>query len=207
MIKSANISRALVGIPLVAAVVAAVGCGGVENEPAGAGSAVAAESAKCPPDVPSLTLAVPDGNSLAFDFPASGVQIYACQQTAPDAFAWVFLAPEATLFNPGGQVAGIHFGGPSWQADDGSTVVGARVAAFTVDATAIPWLLLRAASHDGDGRMTKVSYIQRLDTAGGIAPTGGCDATSVGAVANVPYTATYYFYEPSEGNANGPSCG
>jgi hypothetical protein len=44
--------------------------------------------------------------------------------------------------------------------------------------------------------MADVSYIQRLDTAGGLAPTTGCDASHVGAIARVDYTATYFFYRP-----------
>jgi hypothetical protein len=44
--------------------------------------------------------------------------------------------------------------------------------------------------------MQNVSYIQRLDTAGGLAPTTGCTADHVGEIAEVPYTATYYFYVP-----------
>jgi hypothetical protein len=76
--------------------------------------------------------------------------------------------------------------------------VGTKIAAFVVDPTAIPWLLLQAASHVGDGRMSSVTYIQRFDTVGGIAPAGGCDATTVGTVARVDYTATYYFYRAKD---------
>jgi hypothetical protein len=109
---------------------------------------------------------------------------------------WTFVAPQANLYNPnpGGELVGLHYKGPTWEwLDDGSTVVGAKLAAVTVDKTAIPWLLLGAASHAGEGRMTRVSYVQRLDTVGGNAPAGSC---SPGATANVGYTATYYFYVP-----------
>ena len=44
---------------------------------------------------------------------------------------------------------GTHFGGPTWQAKDASTVVGKRVDGVTVDPTAIPWLLLEATSTTG----------------------------------------------------------
>ncbi len=185
-------------IALAFGVVALTGCGGrVAPEPTGTGGA--ALSSKCPPPVPSPTLAVPDGNTLAFDFDGVGVQIYACTATATG-YSWVFQAPQANLYNDGGQLAGTHYAGPTWQANDGSTVVGSKVAAFTPDPSSIPWLLLKAVSHDGDGRMTKVTYVQRLDTVGGKAPADGCDATTVGAVARVDYTATYYFYEEKDGN-------
>jgi hypothetical protein len=92
-------------------------------------------------------------------------------------------------------VAGKHYAGPTWQASDGSTVVGARVAGATPDPTAIPWLLLRATSHAGAGEMTEVTYIQRVATTGGLAPAEGCTPASLGAVARVPYTASYCLSE------------
>src|SRR5579859_5823020 len=75
-----------------------IGCGGrIASDPmASEGQAL---SSKCPPSVPSPALAVPDGNTLAFNFDAIGVQIYACTATATG-FAWVFHAPEANLYNP-----------------------------------------------------------------------------------------------------------
>jgi hypothetical protein len=130
-------------------------------------------------------------------FDAIGVQIYTCQ-AASASFGWVFQAPQATLYNRGGEIAGMHFAGPTWEANDGSTVVGAKVAAYAADPNSIPWLLLRAVSHSGNGRMTRVTYVQRLDTVGGNAPANGCDATHVGDVARVGYTATYFFYEASQ---------
>ena len=72
--------------------------------------------------------------------------------------------------------------------------------AITADPTAIPELLLKAVSHSGDGRMSGVTYVQRLDTVGGLAPTAGCD--TAGATARVDYTATYYFYAANDDDAS-----
>jgi len=156
------------------------------------GSQEQALSAGCAPTVPPA-LAVPDGNKLAFHLDALGVQIYACNGTA-----WVLQAPEARLLDKHGRVVGTHFLGPTWQYKDGSKVVGSKLAGVVVDATAIPWLLLGAVSHEGDGRMADITFIQRLDTAGGLAPTTGCDADHVGTVARVDYAATYFFYKARE---------
>jgi Protein of unknown function (DUF3455) len=180
-------------------IVVSTGCGGTADAGAGESASVAQSSLsglskRSLPLLPSSTLAVPAGNELDFFYDAVGVQIYGCQATTTG-FAWVFQAPEATLFGRHGHVAGKHFAGPTWEANDVSLVVGAKVAAFTVDATSIPWLLLQAKSHSGDGRMSEVTYIQRLETTGGIAPTTGCDASHLGEVARVGYTATYFFYE------------
>jgi hypothetical protein len=163
-----------------------------------AGEPVAGEndelSSACAPQVPPA-LVVPAGNKLAFFYDAVGVQIYGCDATATG-YGWVLRGPEANLYGHKGKLAGTHYVGPTWQSTDGSTVVGTKLAdAPSPDANAIPWLLLGAASHAGQGKMTDVTYIQRLETAGGKAPATGCDATHVGETARADYTATYYFYE------------
>jgi hypothetical protein len=142
------------------------------------------------PHIPS-ELAVPKGNSLAFVLFADGVQIYDCKLVADAAPAWAFRAPEADLYGLFGWPAGSHYAGPTWEANDGSTVVGTRVAGVSVDADSIPWLLLRGSAHTGVGRMAKVTYVQRLFTRGGNAPSGSC---TVGAAVEVDYTALYAFY-------------
>ena len=184
-----------------------VGCGGAvdaaDSDPDSTSTASTSEALRHGHDVPPLpsaALAVPAGNELAFRYDAVGVQIYTCAATATG-FAWTFVAPEATLYKKR-KIAGTHYAGPTWRSKDGSTVVGAKIAAATPDATAIPWLLLGATATTGDGKMSGVTFIQRLETTGGLAPATGCDATTVGAGARVPYTATYYFYQ-----AEGADCG
>jgi hypothetical protein len=81
--------------------------------------------------------------------------------------------------------------------------VGQLAAApVTVDTTAIPWLLLSArtfAGADGD-RLVPTTYVQRIETAGGLAPPAPtCTAATAGAVAEVPYTADYYFWKRTGG--------
>ena len=72
-------------------------------------------------------------------------------------------------------------------------MVGAKIAEYAADPTAIPGCCW--ASHAGEGRMTDVTFIHRLETTGGKAPATGCDATHLGETLRVDYTATYYFYE------------
>lgn len=143
-------------------------------------------------------LAVPAGNVLAFALEADGVQIYACNASNAS-YGWVFQAPEARLSEARGQEAGKHYAGPTWESTDGSKVVGAKVEAVTPDAAAIPWLLLSAASHTGAGRMEKVTFVQRIGTRGGNAPSEGCDLAHAGAIARVPYRAVYCFYRQGVG--------
>jgi hypothetical protein len=138
-------------------------------------------------------LSVPTGHAVAFTLAAEGVQIYACAQ-GPATPGWTLRAPEARLYEESGRAAGTHYAGPTWESSDGSKVVGAKVSGATVDADAIPWLLLRAESHAGSGRMGGVTFVQRIRTSGGVAPAGGCDSAHTGAVARVPYRAVYRFF-------------
>jgi FtsP/CotA-like multicopper oxidase with cupredoxin domain len=168
--------------------------GASDGSPPPAAPAAAHHGSPCREPLPSAELAAPAGNGLQLQLEAVGVQIYTCTTTATGD-AWVFTAPEATLFAAGGGAAGKHYAGPTWEAQDGSTVVGARVAAATPEPSAIPWLLLRATSHGSNGKLGGVTFIQRVATSGGVPPASGCSAATAGAVAKVPYRATYCFYE------------
>jgi len=135
--------------------------------------------------------------SLALIVPARGVQIYECRAAKEGAYDWAFVAPEAELFDAGGKKIGKHYAGPSWEAADGSTIVGAvKERADAPAANAIPWLLLSAKSVGPQGAFARVTSVQRLRTEGGVAPKG-CFAPESGMRLRVPYTADYYFYAPS----------
>lgn len=142
-------------------------------------------------------LKVPSGNALILKTPAKGVQIYVCQPKANDSsqFEWTLKAPEATLLNETGALIGKHYGGPTWEHQDGSKVVGeVKERLDSPDASAIPWLLLSAKSHEGNGLFSKVTYLHRLNTKGGKAPNGGCDISKQNSTVRVDYTADYYYY-------------
>jgi len=155
------------------------------------GVATAAPSA---PDVPG-GIAVAEGNKPFLIGHAGGVQIYRCNGAG-----WELYAPRAKLYGDNGHLIATHFGGPSWQATDGSKVVGKRIKdPITVDLTAIPWLLLQptqaTAGPDGD-RLAGTTFIQRVATAGGLAPdASSCTAETAGNESEVPYTADYVFWK------------
>jgi hypothetical protein len=110
-------------------------------------------------------------------------------------YQWILKAPQADLFDAGGQKIGTHYAGPTWESSvDGSKVVGTKIAAAASPTPGnIPWLLLQAKMTSGTGVFTKVTYIQRLDTKGGVAAVDGCDAAHVGAESSVAYEANYVF--------------
>jgi len=150
-----------------------------------------------PPTVPT-EIQVGDGNKVFLVGHAIGVQIYSCNAT-PSGFKWGPVAPRADLYDDRGKLIATHLGGPTWQATDGSRVMGQRVDGVTVDPSAIPWLLLSAASTSAgpDGaRFVDTTFIQRVATTGGlIPPAADCHAEAAGTVEDVPYTADYYFWK------------
>ncbi len=138
----------------------------------------------------------PQGNVEVVRAYGVGVQIYhsAPSATSPTGFVWKFFAPEATLYNGGGKEIARHFAGPSWQSNNGSLVVGAVFANVpSPDPDAIPWLLVTGVSHAGHGMFSEVTFIQRLNTTGGKAPS--TLPIALGQEARAPYTATYVFFE------------
>jgi hypothetical protein len=153
-------------------------------------AAAAAIDDNRPPDLGDCQhLHVPQGNKVSFHAFGVGVQIYQWNGRS-----WVLVAPEAVLFADAGDdgQVGIHFGGPTWQSNSGSKVVGTVIDHCTPDPGAIPWLLLGAASTEGPGIFDHVTYLQRMNTVGGNAPTVPGDFP--GQMARVPYTADYFFY-------------
>ncbi|PYU40642.1 MAG: hypothetical protein DMG56_04310 [Acidobacteria bacterium] len=127
---------------------------------------------------------------------ATGVQIYVCQAGADQEFRWVFQAPEADLTDVTGKKIAHHFAGPTWKHRDGSEVQDKVVAKQDAPRPdAIPWLLLTAASHTGEGILSRVTSIQRMHTGGGLPPNANtCAASRNGKESRSAYSADYYFY-------------
>jgi hypothetical protein len=140
----------------------------------------------------------PAGHVLSLSEPATGVQIYRCsaQKDKPGSFSWSLNAPEAKLHDDAGEVSGEHYAGPTWQDKDGSKVVGETIAKTQApESGSIPWLLLRAKSTAGRGVFSEITFIQRVRTHGGNAPSIGCDQNREGKEVKVPYSALYRFFK------------
>ena len=163
-----------------------------------------------PPAVPSSTIQVPAGTKAFLEGAAVGTQDYICLP-AGSGFAWTFFGPQATLFNAHDEQIITHFLSPNpfenggarvtWQdSDDTSKVWGMAIASVSVEPGAIAWLLVQVVGAEngptGGDRLSETTYIQRLNTAGGVAPSTGCtQSTDVGSTALVPYSADYFFYK------------
>ena len=136
----------------------------------------------------------PAGQQAVLAVRGDGVQIYVCKQ-ADGGPKWVFQAPQAKLLDENGKEVGSHGAGPFWKSVDGSLVKGTLVSKSEApEAGDIPWLLLKASAHEGQGVLSKVEYIRRSDTHRGAAPDGGCDAAHLDTTVSMFYTAIYTFY-------------
>ena len=154
-------------------------------------------------DVPELPqqcwmVNVDEGHKLVSHVYAKGVQVYRWNGAA-----WQFEEPRAALFaeeNYFGEI-GTHFRGPNWQSKSGSRVKATAVpgAACTPDPTAIAWLKLSADEATGPGIFKDITYIQRVNTKGGLRPT---EPGTLNEIREVEYTAEYYFYRAENPNGN-----
>ena len=138
-------------------------------------------------------------------------------------FAWLLFTPEATLFSDNDKQVTTHFFSPNpdehgtiratWQHSRHTSIVwGGKAISATHDTDpdfvadgAIAWLTLPEAGVQegptGGDTLTKTTFIQRLNTSGGLAPSDGCSQFSdVGAKAFRPYTADYFFYSKDHDN-------
>src|SRR5215475_12755 len=123
-----------------------------------------------------------------------GSQIYACTAQPDGSFAFTQHNVEARL------LGGIHHtfvrpdaGPPQWQAPDGSAVSGKVVAKNANGAGNIAELDLDATQiGSSTGLLAHAVEVLRLNTVGGVAPTGTCDPQATPTV-SVPYQADYIF--------------
>ena len=137
----------------------------------------------------SAGIATP-GLTIAIVLHAEGAQVYECRAAADGNLAWRAREPTATLIFENSTV-GRHYAGPRWEYADGS-MVQAKSASSTPGATVgdIPWLHLDVVNQRGNGKLSGVTEVQRVNTHGGVA-SGPCN--EAGAFRSVPYSADYIF--------------
>ena len=146
-------------------------------------------------DVPAA-VQVPAGQKPAMTWTGTGLLTYECRAKADNAamFEWAFAGPDAKLADAKSMTPmGKYYGGPTWETNDGAKVTGKQVAMAPSSSGNIPFQLVKAEG--GTGALKDVTYIQRVNTKGGVAPMTPCDASSKGAKTTVPYSADYVFYK------------
>jgi hypothetical protein len=175
-----------------------------------------------PPAVPA-NIQVPAGNKVFLVGHAVGTQNYVCLPSGTSV-KFILFTPQATLFGDNGGQLTTHYFSPdpfeanidprvlgdhairaTWQDSKDSSTVWGRVQPGNsssdpefVEQGAIPWLLVtRVGVQDG---LSATTFIQRLNTHGGLAPSTGCTSPDdIGKKVFVPYTTDYYFYKSTDG--------
>ena len=148
------------------------------------------------PDVPAA-VAVPAGHRPAMTLKGVGMLSYECR-VKPDAVGvheWVFVAPDATLQDSSGRTVGKYYGGPTWEHNEGGKITGKQVAIAPGPTGAIPLQLVQTTPAIGTGPFSGVTYIQRVNTVGGVAPSSPCTAATIKSKQTVSYSADYVFYK------------
>ena len=183
-------------------------------------------SSVTPPNVPDQ-LKVLDGSKPFLVGHATGTQNYVCLPKGTG-FAYILFTPEATLVDDHGKQIITHYFSPNlnpdpnevagtiratWQTSD-TNLVWAKSSAtatathasdpgFVADG-AVAWLTLtRVGAQDGprgEDTLSNVTFIQRLNTHGGLAPADCTTSADVGKMAFMPYTADYFFFAPDDDN-------
>lgn len=141
---------------------------------------------------------VPAGNKVAMETVGVGDITYQCSAKKDMAgqFEWVFVGPDARLNNRSGTQVGKYYGPPAtWESMDGSRLTATQIAVAPNGTGNIPSQLVKANPAMGSGAMSGVTYIQRVDTKGGVAPAMPCAAGNMGAKHVVKYQADYIFYK------------
>ena len=140
---------------------------------------------------------VPAGHKMAMKAVGIGELTYECRVKANDATAyeWVFVGPVAKLMDTTNKEVGKYYAGPTWESTDGSKVTGKQVAVAPATPGSIPLQLVKAEPAMGAGAMSGVTYIQRVNTRGGVAPADPCTASSAGMKKQVAYQADYIFFK------------
>ena len=146
-------------------------------------------------DLPAA-VQVPAGNKVAMEMVGVGTITYKCsaKKDMGDQFEWVFVGPDAKLNDRNGKQLGKYYGPPAtWESMDGSKLTGTQVAVAPATAGSIPNQLVKA--NPASGAMRGITYIQRVNTMGGVAPAATCAANNMGAEQIVKYQADYIFYK------------
>ena len=160
-------------------------------------AAIPAAAAIAEPDGIAASLRVPASEAPAFVLTGNGVYIYQCRQGIddPNTYFWAFVVPDATLYDGSRSVARHATVGLYESISDRSSVSGVVRSSQPAGAANLPWVLIRAQPIGENGLFANVSSVQRVNTTGGAAPSGGCGADNVGEEARVAYKADYYFYK------------
>lgn len=144
------------------------------------------------------SIKVPAGNKVYLETVGAGIINYECREKkdAAGQYEWTFVGPDAVLSDRKGKAVGKYYGPPAtWESSDGSKITGTQLAVAPNGAGNIPLQLVKANPAMGSGAMSDITFVQRLETKGGVAPAGVCNAESKGKKEVVGYQSDYIFWK------------
>ncbi len=173
------------------------GCSGMSTTTPSSSASMPAGMRTSNQDSLPAEVKVPPGNRVAMETVGVGEITYQCRakQGSANAYEWAFAGPKARLNRRDGTTVGSYYGPPTtWESTDGSKITGTQVAVAPAGPGNIPYQLVKTNPAMGKGAMTGVTYIQRLETQGGVAPTLPCGPGNAGENKIVQYQADYIFW-------------
>lgn len=188
------------GVLLLAAVLSACATApGTTPPPTRPGEAPPA-SPTTPPTTPPPSLGffsrikAPDTVEPVLRLQARGVQVFRCEPRGAG-YSWVFRLPEADLADASGKAVIRHGANFSFEHVDGSRLLGSVVDFDeSPDPNSLRWLLFSTRSFN-QGVLTGVTYVQRVNTNGGM-PPARCEASQQNRLLRVDFSADFVFYKP-----------
>jgi hypothetical protein len=121
-----------------------------------------------------------------------GTQIFRCESQAAG-LRWVYRLPDAELRDAAGNLMVRHGVNMSFEHVDGSRLFGEIVDHVpSPNENSLPWLLLTTREY-GKGALTGITYVERIDTVGGM-PPASCNPGELNLVLRVPFSADFVFF-------------
>jgi hypothetical protein len=179
----------------------------------GSGASLIADQRITPPAVPGEIVISADVKPF-FAAHAVGTQNYICAPAPGGGLDWLFIGPQATIFDNDGEQVLTHFHSKNpfrndliqatWQHSRDTSAIWAIRSAGSLDAAyvapgAIEWLLLDVSGAQvgptGGDKLIGARFIHRVNTIGGMKPpTAECTPGAINNRRLVYYEADYYFY-------------
>jgi hypothetical protein len=170
------------------------------NAPAPAPAPAATAAPPAAVAAPSLgffsRINAPESHEPVLRLSGKGVQVFRCERVGSGSgYAWIFRLPEADLSDATGKVVGRHGANFSFEHADGSRLLG-NVIAYDEAPTAnnLRWLLMSTKPF-GQGALSSVTHVQRVNTQGGMPPPK-CEANQQNQLLRVDFSADFVFYKP-----------
>lgn len=187
--------RAASAAPLFAAVWLALGLAGCATTPLPPPSDAGPAGVQAPSLGWFSSIKPPEGQQPVLKLAARGVQIFRCEPREGGGHGWSFRLPEAELLDERGTVVARHGANFSFEHTDGSRLLGTILGSDAAPRDdALRWLLMSTRSF-GDGALAGISYVQRVNTSGGMPPSR-CEAKQANQLLRVDFSADFIFYRP-----------